>query len=383
MTDTLDTLVIGAGAVGLAVARRLALAGREVVVAEAGDTIGGETSSRNSEVIHAGLYYPPGSLKARLCVAGRRALYRFLAEHGVAHAAVGKLVVATSEEEIPALDRIRATAEANGVEGLARLDAAAARRLEPALNAVAALHSPVTGILDSHACMLALQGEAEAHGGMVAFRTPVVSGRVVGDGIEIRTGGAEPMTVTARCVVNAAGLHAQTVAAAIAGLPLETVPPRRLAKGSYFVLAGRAPFRRLVYPVPQPGGLGVHLTLDLGGQARFGPDVEWVETIDYDLDPRRADAFYAAVRRYWPGLPDGALLPGYTGIRPKLAGPGAPAADFLVQGPEAHGVAGLVNLYGIESPGLTAALALADLAAARLGAGGREPLLDVADRLCA
>jgi len=383
MTDTLDTLVIGAGVVGLAVARRLAVAGREVVVAEAGDAIGGETSSRNSEVIHAGLYYPPGSLKARLCVAGRRALYRFLAEHGVAHAAVGKLVVATAPDELPALRRIRATAEANGVEGLAMLDGAAARRLEPALHAVAALHSPVTGILDSHAFMLALQGEAEAHGAMLAFRTPVVSGRVVGGSIEIRTGGAEPMSVTARCVVNAAGLHAQAVAAAIAGLPPGTVPPLRLAKGTYFVLAGRAPFRRLVYPVPQPGGLGVHLTLDLGGQARFGPDVEWVETIDYDLDPRRADAFYAAVRRYWPDLPDGALLPGYTGIRPKLVGPGAPAADFLVQGPAAHGVPGLVNLYGIESPGLTAALALAELVAARLGIGGREPLLDGTARLSA
>ncbi len=381
MTDTLDTLVIGAGAVGLAVARRLALAGREVVVAEAGDTIGGETSSRNSEVIHAGLYYPPGSLKARLCVAGRRALYRFLAEHGVAHAAVGKLVVATSDDEIPALARIRATAEANGVEGLTMLDGAAARRLEPALNAVAALHSPVTGILDSHAFMLALQGEAEARGAMVAFRTPVTAGRVTDDGIVIRTGGADPMTVTARCVVNAAGLHAQTVAAAIDGLPPATVPPRHLAKGTYFVLAGRAPFRRLVYPVPQPGGLGVHLTLDLGGQARFGPDVEWVDAIDYDLDPRRADAFHAAVRRYWPDLPGAALQPGYTGIRPKLAGPGAPAADFMVQGPEAHGVPGLVNLYGIESPGLTSALALADLVAARLGLGGREPLLAASERL--
>ncbi|HYD29340.1 MAG TPA: NAD(P)/FAD-dependent oxidoreductase [Azospirillaceae bacterium] len=367
--DRIDCAVIGAGVVGLAVARRLARAGREVVVLEAAQAIGTETSSRNSEVIHAGIYYPSGSLKTRLCVAGRDALYAFCQDHGVEHRRISKLLVATDEAQITKLEALERQAKANGVDDLRWLTAAKARVLEPNLACVAALVSPSTGIIDSHGFMLALQGEAEDHGAMIAFNSPLTGGQVTAEGIEIAVGGPEPIRLSASAVINSAGLSAQAVAASIDGMPADHIPPRRLAKGNYFALAnGQAPFSRLIYPVPEDGGLGVHLTVDLGGQARFGPDVEWCRTIDYAVDPTRGLAFYDSIRRYWPGLPDGALVPAYSGIRPKISGPGEPATDFLVQGPEEHGVAGLVNLFGIESPGLTAALAIADLVAERLAA---------------
>jgi L-2-hydroxyglutarate oxidase LhgO len=358
--DEVEAVVVGAGVLGLAVARALALAGREVIVLERAYTIGFETSSRNSEVIHGGLYYEAGSLKATSCVAGRHRLYAYCRDHRVAHAATGKLIVATSEAEIAGLDKIAGAARANGVDNLEWLTASQAQRLEPQLRCVAALLSPSTGIIDSHGLMLAYQGDAEEAGTVIAFRAPVISGRVRDGGFELAVGGGEPTSLRCRLLVNAAGLYAPVLAQAIDGIPLSSIPPAYFCRGVYFTLAGRTPFRRLIYPVPVPGGLGVHLTLDLSGQARFGPDVEWISTVDYSVDRRRGDAFYAAVRCYWPGLRDGALQPGYAGIRPKISGPSEPAADFLVQGPQSHGIPGLVNLYGIESPGLTASLPLAD-----------------------
>jgi L-2-hydroxyglutarate oxidase LhgO len=365
--DEVEAVVIGAGVIGLAAARALALAGHEVIVLERAYMIGFETSSRNSEVIHGGLYYPKDSLKARNCVEGRERLYAYCQEHGVPHARLGKLIVATAEEEIPGVEQIAAAARANGVDNLEWLSASQAQRLEPELQCVTALLSPSTGIIDSHALMLAYQGEAEAAGGFVAFRTPVLGGHVRADGFELSVGGDEPTTLRCRLLVNAAGLYAPAVARAIEGVPTESIPPAYFCRGVYFTLSGRTPFRRLIYPVPVPGGLGVHITLDLAGQARFGPDVEWIDAVDYAVDPRRGDKFYAAVRRYWPGLRDDALQPGYAGIRPKISGPTEPAADFVVQGAEAHGIPGLVNLYGIESPGLTASLPLADEILRRLG----------------
>jgi L-2-hydroxyglutarate oxidase LhgO len=362
--DRIDTAVIGAGLVGLAVARALALSGREVVILEAEDAIGTHTSSRNSEVIHAGIYYPQGSLKARVCVEGRERLYAYCAERGVPHRRCGKLIVATDAAQEGELEGIRRKAHANGVTDVVRLGVDEARALEPALSLVAALHSPSTGIVDSHALMLAYLGDAESAGAMLALKSPLEKGIVRPEGIELHVAGAEPLL--ARAVVNSAGLRAPSLARRIEGFPAALAPRELYAKGNYYSLARRAPFSRLVYPVPEPGGLGVHVTLDLGGRARFGPDVEWIESIDYRVDPERAARFYAAIRRYWPGLPDGALEPGYAGIRPKISGPGEPAADFVVQGPREHGVAGLVNLYGIESPGLTASLALADDVAAHL-----------------
>ena len=358
--EPVDAVVIGAGVVGLAVARALALAGREVVVLEREDAIGTGTSSRNSEVIHAGIYYPPGSLKARLCVAGRLALYAYLAEHGVAHRRCGKLIVATDEAQIAGLEKLKAQASANGVGDLRMLAAREARALEPRLSCVAALESPSTGIVDSHGFMLALRGDAESRGAAIAFRSPLVAGRVAASGVELEVGGAEPMRLLARTVVNCAGLYAQEVARSIEGFPAERIPPSYYCKGNYFSLSGRSPFARLVYPAPESAGLGVHLTLDLAGQARFGPDVEWIERIDYDVDPERGRVFYEAIRRYWPELKDGSLQPAYCGIRPKIQAQGEPSRDFLVEGPEEHGVAGLVNLYGIESPGLTASLAIGE-----------------------
>ena len=357
--DQVECIVVGAGVVGLAVARALAQAGREVIVLEAAEGIGTETSSRNSEVIHAGIYYPAGSLMARFCVAGRRALYDFCRDRGVPHRNCGKLIVATSAEEDGKLAGIKARAEANGVEGMAVLSAAEARAMEPALACTSALLSPETGIIDSHAYMLALLGEAEAAGAMAVFHSPVTAARAGREGIVVAVGGAEPTELRCRLLVNSAGLHAPALARAIVGMPADRVPGAYYAKGNYFTLAGRSPFSRLIYPVPVPGGLGVHLTIDLGGQARFGPDVEWIEGIDYRVDPRRADGFYAAVRRYWPGLPDRALQPGYAGIRPKIVPAGVAGQDFVVQGPQSHGVRGLINLFGIESPGLTASPALA------------------------
>lgn len=352
--------MIGAGVVGLGIARALALAGREVIVLEAADAIGTETSSRNSEVIHAGIYYPAGSYKAKFCVAGKRFLYRYADERGIPHRNCTKLIVATSEAQLPTLAAIRAHATANGVPDLKPIDAGEAAALEPNLRCVAALLSPTTGIIDSHALMLAYLGDAEARGAMIAFNSPVRSGRVADNGIELDIGGAEPMRLRCRSVVNAAGLHAQAIARLIAGVPSQSIPPAFYAKGNYFALTAKAPFSRLIYPVPEPGGLGVHITLDLANQARFGPDVEWTDRIDYNVDLRRADKFYAEVRRYWPDLPDDSLVPAYAGIRPKLGPVGSPAADFLIQGPAEHGVPGLVNLYGIESPGLTASPAIAE-----------------------
>jgi L-2-hydroxyglutarate oxidase LhgO len=362
--DRVDAAVIGAGLVGLAVARALALAGREVVILEAEEAIGMHTSSRNSEVIHAGIYYAQGSLKARTCVEGSRRLYEYCAERGVPHRRCGKLIVATDAAQLAEMEAIRRKAHANGVADVVPVSLAELRALEPELRCIAALHSPSTGIVDSHALMLAYLGDAQNAGAMLALKSRLEKGFVRAGGIELHVAGAEP--VLAAQVVNCAGLTAPSLARRLEGYPAELAPPEHYAKGNYYTLARRAPFSRLVYPVPEPGGLGVHVTLDLGGRARFGPDVEWVERIDYTVDPRRAERFYAAVRRYWPGLPEGALEPGYAGIRPKISAKGTPAADFVVQGPRAHGVHGLVQLYGIESPGLTASLALADHVAALL-----------------
>jgi L-2-hydroxyglutarate oxidase LhgO len=358
--ERVDTVVIGAGVVGLACARALALAGREVVVLESEGAIGTATSSRNSEVIHAGIYYPPGSLKAKLCVAGKLALYRYLRERGLPHRRCGKLIVAAEPSQMAYLEKLQAQAQANGVNDLRMLTEKEAKALEPDLKCVAALESPSTGIIDSHAYMLALQGDAENAGAAAAFRSPVLSGRIGDEGIELEVGGAEGTRLLARTVVNSAGLFAPQLAASLDGFPRDRVPPQRYCKGNYFSLAGRSPFRHLIYPVPEKAGLGVHLTIDLAGQARFGPDVEWIDRIDYAVDVRRGERFYRAIRTYWPGLKDGALQPAYSGIRPKIQdNPDEPARDFMIEGPRDHGVPGLVNLFGIESPGLTASLALA------------------------
>jgi len=363
--EQVDCVVIGAGVVGLAVARALALAGREVMVLEAAAAIGTKTSSRNSEVIHAGIYYAQGSLKARLCVQGRQMLYAYCAERGIGHRRCGKLIVATSTQQVPELQAIIAKAAANGVPDLVLLTREQARAMEPALECVAALHSPSTGIVDSHALMLALQGDLENAGGMVALNSPLARARVTKQGIELEA--VDGTALLARSVVNAAGLAAPTLAQKFEGLAPQHVPTAYYAKGNYFTLAGRSPFTRLIYPVPEAAGLGVHLTIDLGGQAKFGPDVQWVDSAD-DLvvDPARGDAFYAEVRKYWPALPDGGLLPGYAGIRPKISGPGEATRDFMIQGPAEHGARGLVNLFGFESPGLTSCLAIGDRVAATL-----------------
>lgn len=357
--DQIDCVVIGAGVVGLAVARALALQGREVMVLEAEDAIGTGTSSRNSEVIHAGIYYPQGSLKASLCVQGKALLYDFCAAHGIAHSRCGKLMVATSAAQVAQLQGIISKAAANGVHDLVLLTRDQARALEPELECVAAVHSPSTGIVDSHALMLAMQGDLENAGGLVVLNSPLAHARFAQDAIVlVASDGTE---LQAGSVVNAAGLRAQTLALRFAGLDAQFVPPSHYAKGNYFTLSGRSPFNRLIYPVPEAAGLGVHLTVDLGGQAKFGPDVQWVDSPDdLEVDPARSDAFYAEVRKYWPALQSGALVPGYAGIRPKIQAPDEPARDFLIQGPAVHGVAGLVNLFGIESPGLTSSLAIGD-----------------------
>jgi len=358
--DKVECVVIGAGVIGLAVARRLAQAGREVILLEAAEGIGTATSSRNSEVIHAGIYYKAGSLMAQMCVGGKRALYQYCREHGIPHRNCGKLIVATTPNETEKLQSIRAHAEANGVGDLQTLSGTEARALEPALNCDAALLSPSTGIIDSHAYMLALRGDAEDAGAVCAFHTPLLHARAAEGRIELDAGGAAPISLECRLLINAAGLNAPAVARNIDGMPIELIPPAYLAKGNYFSCSARAPFSHLIYPVPEPGGLGVHLTLDMAGQARFGPDVEWVEKVDYAVDPARAERFYPAIRRYWPTLPDGALMPSYSGIRPKIVPPAVATQDFLIQGPREHGVDGLINLFGIESPGLTSSLAIAD-----------------------
>jgi L-2-hydroxyglutarate oxidase LhgO len=364
--DEVETIVIGAGVVGLAIARQLALAGQEVLVLEQAAIIGSETSSRNSEVIHAGIYYPTGSLKARLCVAGRDRLYRYCAERGIAHRRLGKLIVASDPAQDGALAAIAAQATANGVDDLRQLSQADITILEPALHATSGLFSPSTGIIDSHALMLSLQGDAEAAGAVFAFQTPVIGGRIDDQGYQVMVGGAAPLHLRTRRLINAAGHGAWDIARQLDSYSPSLIPARGWAKGTYFTLRGRSPFQHLVYPVPEPGGLGIHLTLDLAGAARFGPDVEWIDRFDYQIEPKRAQRFYPAIRRYWPGLPDAALEPAYTGIRPKLGDATSASADFRIDGPETHGFVGLVQLFGIESPGLTASLAIAEMVSQQL-----------------
>jgi L-2-hydroxyglutarate oxidase LhgO len=360
-----DVVVIGAGAVGLAVATEFARSGHDVIVLEAADGIGTGTSSRNSEVIHGGMYYPTGSLRHRMCVAGRRKLYTYLEARGVPHMKRGKLIVATSEKETAKIEGIHAIGLKNEVEALEMVTAATAMAWEPNLSCTAALWSPETGIVDSHSYMLALQGEIEDNGGLIAFETPVARIEQAGGGFRVHTGGAEPSVLACRRVVNSAGLGAHALLKAIDDYPAQHIPKFVLAKGNYFGCSGKQAFTRLIYPAPVDGGLGVHVTMDLAGRMKFGPDVEWLSTndpaqVDYTVDPKRSESFYEAIRRYWPGLPDGAITPDYSGCRPKLSGPGEPAADFRIDGPELHGIAGLVNLLGIESPGLTSSLAIAE-----------------------
>lgn len=364
MSFDFDAVVVGAGAVGLACGHALASRGKSVLVMEAENAIGQGVSSRNSEVIHGGLYYPTGSLKARACVAGRRALYPFLEARGIAFDKCGKLVVATEAGEVAALDRIAAQAEANGVEGCRRLTGAEARAMEPELNAVEALLSAESGIFDSHSYMLALQGTVEDAGGVVALSTPFEGAEALpGGGWRVRSG---ETAVDAETLVTAPGLKAQAAAALIEGFPAERIPPSHYGKGCYFSLQGRAPFSRLIYPPPIPGALGTHYRRDLSGRAVFGPDLQFVDEEDYRVDEGRAESFYAYIRRFWPGLPDGALSPDYAGLRPKLHGPGEPQPDFVIDGPAEHGLEGLVCLFGIESPGLTSSLALGGMVADRL-----------------
>lgn len=357
--DQVECVVAGAGVVGLAVARALALQGREVLLLEACNAIGTQTSSRNSEVVHAGIYYSAGSLKARLCVRGRSLLYRYCEERGIAHRRCGKLIVATQAVHLENLCAIRQQAQVNGVLDLELLSADQARALEPALATHGALLSPSTGIVDSHALMLSLLGDFENAGGVLALNCTLRQVQQAQEAMKLIAN--DGTAITCSCLVNAAGLNAPTLAHSILGLDASHVPTAYFAKGNYFSLAGRSPFSRLIYPVPEEAGLGVHLTLDLGGQARFGPDVQWVESPDdLAVDPARGEGFYEEIRKYWPALADAALLPAYAGIRPKIHGPHEPAADFCIQGPRVHGVVGLVNLFGIESPGLTASLAIGE-----------------------
>ncbi len=369
MKERLDCVVVGAGVVGLAIARALALAGREVVVLEKASSFGTETSSRNSEVIHAGIYYPTGSLKARLCVAGKHSLYAYCNERGIPHRRIGKIMLAGSEDHLDILRGQKETARANGVDDLrwlSRQDIAAA---EPSVVSAGGLLSPSTGIVDSHALMLSLVGDVENAGGAMVYRSPVLGGRLTETGIAIEVGGEQGTSVECNALVNAGGLHAQALAANLAGLASDKIPPRHIALGHYFTYSGAAPFAHLIYPLPEDGGLGIHVTLDMAGQVRFGPDVKWLEEIDYRFDEARKAKFVKAIKTYYPDLDPDRLQPGYTGIRPKLAGPGMGFADFRIDGPPEHGIPGLVNLFGIESPGLTAALAIAETVAAMLPAG--------------
>lgn len=363
MSERVEAIVIGGGVVGLAVARALSMAGKEVIILEAGTAIGMGTSSRNSEVIHAGIYYPQDSLKARFCVRGKEMLYDFCNSHGVPYKRLGKLIVATSSEQRDSLKAIRAKAAKNGVTDLIWLEEDDVKEKEPNLRATAALLSPSTGIIETHALMLALLGEAEENGAMLALNSPVLSAQISNDGICLDVGGEAPMSITADIVVNAAGLKAIDLARQIDGFDKNNIPNDYFCKGNYFSLSRKAPFSHLIYPVPEKAGLGVHLTLDMGGQARFGPDVEWLDSgdnIDYNVKPERGEIFYDAIRQYWPDLKEGDLNPDYSGVRPKIQAPGEEAADFMIQGPRAHGVSGFVNLFGIESPGLTSCLAIAE-----------------------
>ena len=359
MPEKIDCAVIGAGVVGLAIARELALAGREVIILEAEAAIGTHTSSRNSEVIHAGIYYPTDSLKARLCVAGRKALYEYCAERSVDHKRIGKVIVATDETQLEGLQKYRQQAEINGVDDLRLLSRDELSELEPAVVSVAGFLSPSTGIVDSHGLMLAYLGDAENHGASMALQSPVTGGAVTDDGIMLDVGGAEPMQILCKTVVNAAGHGAPLVARAITGIPPQTIPQNFFAIGHYYTLTGKAPFNRLVYPVARHDWLGVHVTIDLGGRCKFGPDFSWRDSLDYRFDESREARFYEAIRRYYPRLQDGALQPGYTGMRPRITGKDQPAVDFVIQDHSVHGVPGMVNLYGIESPGLTSSLAIA------------------------
>ena len=358
MPEKIDCAVIGAGVVGLAIARDLALAGREVIILEAESAFGTHTSARNSEVIHAGIYYPTGSLKARLCVAGRKALYRYCAERAVNHRNIGKVIVATDESQLAGLAKYKAQAEINGVEGLRMLSRDELAELEPAVVSVAGFLSPATGIVDSHGLMLAYLGDAENSGASLVFNSPVTSGAVTNDGIRLDVGGAEPLSILCKTVVNAAGHGAPALARAIAGIAPDTIPTGYYAIGHYYTLTGKTPFNHLVYPVARQDWLGVHVTIDLGGRCKFGPDFSWRDSLDYRFDESREARFYEAIRRYYPGLQDGALQPGYTGMRPRITGQGSEAVDFVIQDHTVHGVHGMVNLYGIESPGLTASLAI-------------------------
>lgn len=356
-----ECIIIGAGVIGLACARYFALMGKEVIVLESADTFGTEISSRNSEVIHSGIYYPKDSLKAQLCVSGKTQLYQYCLKNGIAHRRMGKLIVATSSE-ISALKIIQNRAKENGVQDLEYLSAKEIKTYEPSIQAEAALFSPSTGIIDSHGLMLALLGDAETAGAMLAVRSQVISGRVESNGIKLRVQGSDEQhtEIFAKMVVNASGIAAPKVAASIQGLSQKFIPRAYYCKGTYFTLSIPSPFKHLIYPVPNSAGLGVHLTLDMMGQARFGPDTEWVDSPDYQIDIRRSGLFYEAIRRYWPKLPDDVLQPGYAGVRPKIVDAGQAAADFMIQGPKMHGIRGLVNLFGIESPGLTASLAIAE-----------------------
>jgi L-2-hydroxyglutarate oxidase LhgO len=362
--DTVDCVIVGAGVIGLAIARALALAGREILLLERNERFGAEISSRNSEVIHAGIYYRAGSLKAQLCVRGRELLYEYCRQRQIAHRRCGKLIVATEDAQLPALQRLRESAQANGVDDLALLDRSKASELEPALRCVAALHSPSTGIIDAHGYMLALLGEAEEHGARLVTHTRVEAAQPTAQGIELRCAGESKAVLRTRWLINAAGLGAVDLASRIAGFPVSQLPPLSYAKGSYFALQGPAPFSRLIYPLPDIHGLGIHLTLDLAGQARFGPDVEWVDAVDYRVDAGRAAHFSTQIRSYWPQLRPEQLVPAYSGVRPKLSAAGEPPADFRIDGPQAHGIDGVINLLGIESPGLTASLAIAERVAA-------------------
>ncbi len=363
--SVLDCVVVGAGVVGLAIGRRLALAGRRVVVLEAEPRIGQHTSARNSEVIHAGVYYPTGTLKARLCVAGNPAIYAYASERGVPARRIGKILLAVRDGEVPTLERIHRLAETNGVRDLVTLSAADLRALEPDVVGVRGVWSPSTGIVDSQALMRALQADLEAASGTVVLGAPVTGGTIEDDAIELRVGGAAMFRARCRTVVNSAGLGAARLARSLASLDPRFVPREHYARGHYFVLDRRSPFRHLVYPMPTPGAASIHVTLDLAGRARFGPDISWSDDVSYAFDDARAPAFYEAVRRFYPALADGELRAGLVGVRPKIVGEGEPAADFVIQGPEVHGVRGLVNLFGIESPGLTSCLAIADEVAAR------------------
>jgi L-2-hydroxyglutarate oxidase LhgO len=358
--NSVDCVVVGAGVMGLSIARELALAGRETVIVERHAGIGEETSSRNSEVVHAGLYYPPGSLKAQTCRRGRDLLYRYCHERGIPHRLCGKLIVATETNQLSALASLRSNAVSSGVNDLVELESRDVRVLEPEINCVAALLSPSTGIIDSHEFLLALLADAEQHGAVLVGRSTVLDIEPGCGGIDVRIGQRDVSTLRTRWLINTCGLEATSLACRIRGFPMSHVPRTYYAKGNYFALPGRAPFSRLVYPIPVAGGLGVHLTLDLGNRARFGPDVEWVDRVDYTIDLRRSDDFYQAIRRYWPALRDGVLQPAYCGVRPKLSGPGEAVEDFRIDSPSRHGVPGIINLFGIESPGLTASLALAE-----------------------